>query len=140
MSEVWKRGLFCHFLKCISCSRKYILLYGRCSTTNLSFRHSIRKVPTARPAVQAQSSYFRLTMMKKSIRSTGVKLASPHLVFATLSFGSGGNSDDMWTVKVHIYILQTTRKPRSAILGFFFADCAGFAHICTIWTTPHLYS
>ena len=39
----------------------------------------MRKVPTVRPAVQAQSSYFTLTMSKKSICSTGVKLASPRL-------------------------------------------------------------
>ena len=32
---------------------------------NLVFRHSMRKVPTVRPAVQAQSSYFTLTMTKK---------------------------------------------------------------------------
>ena len=29
------------------------------------FHHSMRKVPTVRPAVQAQSSYFTLTMTKK---------------------------------------------------------------------------
>ena len=60
----------------------------------------MRKVPTVRPAVQAQSSYFTLTMTKKSIRSTGVKLASPHLVFTTLAFGSGGNLHELWTVLV----------------------------------------
>ena len=53
-------------------------------------------------AVQAQSSYFTLTMTKQSIRSTstGVKSASPHLVFATLAFGSGGNLHDIWIVQV----------------------------------------
>ena len=64
------------------------------------FRHSMRKVPTVRPAVQAQSSYFTLTMTKKSIRSTGVKLVSPQLVFATLAFGSGVNLHEIWTVQV----------------------------------------
>ena len=61
------------------------------------FRHSTRKVHTLRPAVQAQSSYFTLTMTKKSIRSTVVKLASPHLVFAILAFGSGGNLHEIWS-------------------------------------------
>ena len=41
------------------------------------FRHSTRKANTLRPAVQAQSSNFTLTITKNSIRSTGVKLASP---------------------------------------------------------------
>ena len=36
------------------------------------FRHSMRKVPTVRPAMQAQNSYFTLTMTKNSTRSTGV--------------------------------------------------------------------
>ena len=60
----------------------------------------MRKVPTVRPAMQAQSSYFTLAMTKKSIPSTGVKLASPHLVFVTLAFGSGGNLHEIWTVQV----------------------------------------
>ena len=60
------------------------------------FRHSMRKVPTVRPAVQAQSSYFKLTMTKKSIRSTGVKLASPHLVFATQAEGEGDNLHEIY--------------------------------------------
>ena len=53
----------------------------------------MRKVSTVRPAVQAQSSYFTLTITKNSIRSTGVKLASPHLVFAR-------NLHEIWTVHV----------------------------------------
>ena len=51
----------------------------------LFFRHSMRKVHTLRPAVQAQSSDFTLTITKNNVRSSGVKLASPHLVFATLA-------------------------------------------------------
>ena len=64
------------------------------------FRHSTRKEYTLRPAVQAQSSDFTLTITKNSIRSTGVKLASPHLVFATLAFGSSVNLHEIWTVQV----------------------------------------
>ena len=64
------------------------------------FRHSTRKVHTLRPAVQAQSNDFTFTITKNSIRSTGVKLASSHLVFATLAFGSGGNLHEIWTVQV----------------------------------------
>ena len=64
------------------------------------FRHSTRKVHTLRPAVQAQSGDFTLTITKNSIRSTGVKLATPHLVFATLAFGSGVNLHEIWTVQV----------------------------------------
>ena len=60
----------------------------------------MRKVHTLRPAVQAQNSYFTLIISKNNIRSTGVKLASPHLVFATLAFGSGGNLHEIWTVQV----------------------------------------
>ena len=37
---------------------------------------------------------FGLGVRKNSIRFTGVKLASPHLVFATLAFGSSGNLRD----------------------------------------------
>ena len=47
----------------------------------------MRKVHTLRPAVQAQSSDFTLTITKNNIRSTGVKLASPHLVFADYAAG-----------------------------------------------------
>ena len=48
----------------------------------LFFRYSMRKVHTLRPAVQTQNSDFTLTITKNNIHSTGVKLASPHLVFA----------------------------------------------------------
>ena len=41
---------------------------------------------------------FGLDVKKNSIRSTGVKLASPKLVFATLAFGSGVNLHELWTV------------------------------------------
>ena len=66
----------------------------------VAFRHSMRNVHIVPPAVQAQSSYFTLNMTKKSIRSTGVKLANPNLVFATLAFGSDGNLHEIWTVQV----------------------------------------
>ena len=38
------------------------------NTLNLNFRHSMRKVPTVRPAVQAQSSYFTLNYDEKKYR------------------------------------------------------------------------
>ena len=63
--------------------------------TFIIFRHSMRKVHTLRPAVQAQSSDFTLTITKNNIRSTGVKLANP-----PLAFGSGGNLHEIWSVQV----------------------------------------
>ena len=55
------------------------------------FAHTGPKVPHSRPAQTRKSVIFGLGVRKNSIRSTGVKLVSPHIVFATLAFGSGGN-------------------------------------------------
>ena len=55
------------------------------------FPHTGPKLPHSRPAQKRECVIFCLGVRKNSIRSTGVKLASPHLVFATLAFGSGGN-------------------------------------------------
>ena len=57
------------------------------------------KVPLSLPAQKRECGIFGPGMVKNSIRSTGVKLASPHLVFATLAFGSGGNLYEIWTVQ-----------------------------------------
>ena len=38
--------------------------------------------------------------VKYNFIATGVKLASPHLVFAALAFGLGGNSHEIWAVPV----------------------------------------
>ena len=55
-----------------------------------------RKVPLSLPAQKRECGIFSTGMVKNSIRSMGVKLASPHLVFAyTLAFRSGGNLHDI---------------------------------------------
>ena len=66
----------------------------------LFFAHTGPKVPHFRPVQKRECCIFGLGVRKNSIRSTGVKLASLHLVFATLAFGSGVNSHDLWTVQV----------------------------------------
>ena len=48
------------------------------------------KVSHSLPAQKRECGIFGPGMVKNSIPSTGVKLASPCLVFATLTFGSGG--------------------------------------------------
>ena len=58
------------------------------------------KVPHSLPAQNRECSIFGPGMVKNSIRFTGVKLADPHLVFATLAFGSGGNLHEIWTDQV----------------------------------------
>ena len=63
--------------------------YSRDSYT--IFPHTGPKVPHSRPAPKRKYGIFGLDVGKNSIRSTGVKLASPQLVFATLAFGSGVN-------------------------------------------------
>ena len=74
----------------------------------------MRKVPTVCPAVQAHSSYFTLSMTKKSIRSTGVKLARPHLVFATLAFGSGSNLHEVWIEFANsLYLINLIMQSRT---------------------------
>ena len=65
-----------------------------------------------------ECSIFGPGMTKNSIRSTGVKLDSPHLVFATLFFGSGVNLDDLWKAyfssypdrKYHICVFEPGAK------------------------------
>ena len=64
------------------------------------FPHTGPKVPHSRPAPKRKYVIFGLDVRKNSIRSTGVKLASPQLVFATLAFGSSVNSHELWTVQV----------------------------------------
>ena len=64
------------------------------------FPHTGPKVPHSRPAPKRKYGIFGLDVRKNSIRSTGVKLASSQLVFATLAFGSGVNSHELWTVQV----------------------------------------
>ena len=61
------------------------------------FPHTGPKVPHSRPAPKRKYGIFGLGVRKNSIRSTGVKLASPHLVFAT-------NLLDLWTVQVFFTI------------------------------------
>ena len=72
--------------------------YSRGAYTN--FPHTGPKVPHSRPAPKRKYGIFGLDVRKKSIRFTGVKLASPRLVFATLEFGSGVNLHELWTVQV----------------------------------------
>ena len=66
--------------------------------------HTGPKVPHSRPAPKRKYGIFSLNVRKNSIRSTGVKLASPQLVFATLAFGSGVNSHELWTVQVSSFL------------------------------------
>ena len=94
----YSRGAYTNFLheerkmrRLFFARRAYNTHFTRRVVKN-SFPHSTRKVHTLRPAVQEQSSDFTLTITKNSIRSTGVKLASPNLVFANLH--------EIWTVQV----------------------------------------
>ena len=64
----------------------------------MCFPHTGPKVPHSRLAQKREYVIFGLAVRKNSIRSTGVKLASPHLVFATLAFSSGGNLRTLRTV------------------------------------------
>ena len=64
------------------------------------FPHTGPKVPHSRPAPKRKYGIFGRDVRTNSIRSTGVKLASPQLAFATLAFGSGVNSHELWTVQV----------------------------------------
>ena len=56
------------------------------------FPHTGPKVPHSRPAPKRKYGIFGLDVKKNSIRSTGVKLASPH------------NSHELWTVQVFSYL------------------------------------
>ena len=58
------------------------------------------KAPHSLPAPKRECGVFCPGMAKNSIRTTGIKLASPQLVFASLAFGSGGNLHELWTVQV----------------------------------------
>ena len=58
------------------------------------------KVPLSLPTQKRECGIFGPGIVKNSICSTEVKLASPHLVFATLTFGSGGNLHEVCTVQV----------------------------------------
>ena len=58
------------------------------------------KIPHSRFGAGSESGTFGQGMVKNSIRSTEVKSASPHLVFATLAFGLGVNLHQLWTVQV----------------------------------------
>ena len=57
------------------------------------------KTPHSRFGARRECVTFGQGVAKNSIRTTGIKLASPQLVFATLAFGSGGNLHELWTVK-----------------------------------------
>ena len=65
-----------------------------------NFPHTGPKVTHSRPAPKRKYGIFGLGVRKNSIRSTGVKLANPQLVFTILAFGSGGNLHDLWTDQV----------------------------------------
>ena len=57
------------------------------------------KVPLSLPAQKSECGIFGPGVVKNSIRSTRVKLASPHLLFAILAFVSGGNLQEIWTAQ-----------------------------------------
>ena len=59
------------------------------------FPHTGPKVPHSRLAPKRKYDIFGLDVRKNSIRSTGVKLVSPQLVFATLAFGSAVNLHEL---------------------------------------------
>ena len=67
-----------------------------------SFPHIEPKVPHSRSAPKRKYGIFGLDVRKNSIRSTGVKLASPQLVFATLAFDLDANLHELWTVQVFL--------------------------------------
>ena len=59
-------------------------------------------MPLSLPAQKRECGIFDPGRVKNSIRFTGVKLASPHLVFDTLAFGSGGNLHEISAAQVFI--------------------------------------
>ena len=64
------------------------------------FHHTGPKVPHSRPVPKRKYGIFGLDVRKNRVRSTGVKLASLQLMFATLAFRSGVNSHELWIVQV----------------------------------------
>ena len=64
----------------------------------LIFHHTLAESATFALAQKRECGIFGPGMVKNSTCSTVVKLVSPHLVFATLAFGSGGNLHEIWTV------------------------------------------
>ena len=55
------------------------------------------KVPLSLPAPKRECGIFGLSMMKNCVRNMGIKRATSEHMFATLAFGSGGNSHVLWT-------------------------------------------
>ena len=64
------------------------------SLKNTLFKKSINGIYDS----NLECGIFGPSMVKNSIRTTGVKLASPYLMFATPAFGSGGNLDALWDI------------------------------------------
>ena len=57
-------------------------------------------MPLSLPAQKRECGIFGPGIVKNSIRSMGVKLASSQLVFTTLASGLGGNLHEIWNVQV----------------------------------------
>ena len=66
---------------------KWFFLNGVCETR--LFATPWPEVPHSLPAPKRECGVFGPGMAKNSIRTTGIKLASRQLVYATLAFGSG---------------------------------------------------
>ena len=62
------------------------------------------KVPHSLPGPKREYGVFGPGNAKNSIRTMGIKLASPQLVFANHAFGSGGNLHELWTVQVFSFL------------------------------------
>ena len=72
----------------------------RYSIEKVIFRHTLLEVPLSFPAQKRECDIFGPGMTKNSIRTKGIKLTSPHLVFATLALGSGDNFLKVWADQV----------------------------------------
>ena len=74
------------------------------------FTISWPKVPLSLPATKHECGIFDPRMMINSISSTGVQLASAHLIFATFAFSSDLNLHELWTVQIFSSLNDNTGK------------------------------
>ena len=70
---------------------RVVLVLADVVTSSSIFPHTGPQVPHSRSVQKRECGIFGIGVRKNSIRSTGLKLVSPHVMFATLAFGSGGN-------------------------------------------------
>ena len=98
------------------------------------FHHTLAKVPLSLPAQKRECGIFGPGMGKNSIRTTGVKLASSHLVFATLASGSGLH--EIWTVQVFSSLYASYTIESSFPSNYIHTGIYQFLQIICIKCTP----